>query len=129
MARALLLLRKHGRCRPEIKGGTAVMQQKNNRGLAKNKLGKFSKDQRTYYPSLYQHHNLFFTIMLSLFRSAGEPGPRLPVQLRGEHRLRPGGGADPPDGPARGRRHILRLLQDHTRVEVRAGTTKNRIKV
>ena len=51
--------------------------------------------------------------------STGQPGSRLPVQLRGEHRVRPRRGAHPPHGAARRRRHLLRLLQNHARVSQR----------
>ena len=47
--------------------------------------------------------------------TAGQPGPGLPVQLRGERGLRPRRGARPADGPPRRGGHLLRLLQDNPR--------------
>ena len=49
----------------------------------------------------------------------GQSGPRLPVQLRGKRGMRSRGGAPAVDGPPRGGRHLLRMLQDASGMEVR----------
>ncbi|XP_052666841.1 protein yippee-like 4 isoform X2 [Harpia harpyja] len=49
----------------------------------------------------------------------GQPWPCLPVQLRGERGLWPGGAAAAADGAALGGRHLLPELQDHPGLEIR----------
>ena len=52
---------------------------------------------------------------LTISLISGQPRPGLSLQLRGQCRLRPRGGESPAHGSPRCGRHLLRLLQDHTR--------------